>query len=125
MADRLSAKELTDFVNTHLAQRMFLVSSNITAADIFVFAHLATYFATELKDYEKLSAPHAFRWLDHIQHLGGLLSQVQAKSLFTPFPDEHAEGPSKAQLKKLAKIEAAKAAKEAKKAGGNKPEGDK
>jgi len=33
-----------------------------------------------------------------------------------PFPDENAEGPSKAQLKKLAKLQAAKDAKEKKKA---------
>lgn len=46
-----------------------------------------------------------------------------AKQIFTQFPDELAEGPSKAALKKLAKIQAAKDAKEAKKTGGDKPAG--
>jgi hypothetical protein len=45
---------------------MFLVSTNITAADVVVFAALAPYFATELKDYEKIALANAFRWVDHI-----------------------------------------------------------
>jgi hypothetical protein len=40
-----------------------------------------------------------------------------SKGIFTSFPDESQEGPSKAQLKKLAKIQAAKEAKDKKKAG--------
>jgi glutathione S-transferase len=59
-----------------MAEKMFLVSTNITAADIVVFSALAHYFATELKDYEKITLANAFRWIDHIQHLPGLLSQV-------------------------------------------------
>jgi glutathione S-transferase len=49
-----------------MAERMFLVSTNITAADIVVFAALASYFAKELKDFEKIALAHAFRWIDHI-----------------------------------------------------------
>jgi hypothetical protein len=119
MSQRVSHKELAEYLNEYMAERMFLVSTNITAADIVVFTALAGYFAVELKDYEKLALPHVFRWLDHIQHLPGLLQQVQAKNLFVPFPDESAEPPSKAQLKKLAKAQAAKEAKEQKKAGGD------
>ena len=100
---------------------MFLVSTNITAADVVVFTALAPYFAAELKDFEKIALANAFRWIDHIQHLPGLLTQVQAKGLFTSFPDESAEPPSKAQLKKLAKLQAAKEAKEKKKADGAVP----
>ena len=44
-----------------------------------------------------------------------MLEQVKAKNLFTSFPDESQEGPSKAQLKKLEKAQQA-AAKKAQKA---------
>jgi hypothetical protein len=95
-AERLPAQELIEVVNTHIGQsRMFLCGLNITAADIVVFAHLARQFAG-LADHEKIALPHAFRWVDHVQHLPGLLEQVKAKALFTSFPDENAEGPSKA-----------------------------
>ena len=108
-----------------MSERMFLVSTNITAADIVVFAALVPYFATELKDFEKIQLSNAFRWIDHIQHLPGLLDQVQAKGLFVTFPDENAEPPSKAQLKKLAKMQAAKEAKDKKKTEGEASKGKK
>ena len=54
MAGRLQSKELADFINEHMAERMFLVSTNITAADIVVFTALAPIFAHELKDFEKI-----------------------------------------------------------------------
>ena len=38
-----------------------------------------------------------------MQHLPGLYEQVQSKGLFVTFPDENAQAPSKAQLKKLGK----------------------
>lgn len=47
---------------------------------------------------------HAFRWLDHIQHLPGMDEQIEGLGLFVSFPDINAGEPSKAQLKKLAKI---------------------
>lgn len=97
----MSAAELTELINTHIGQtRIFLSGFSVTAADIVVFAHMAKHFSA-LKDHEKLALPHAFRWVDHMQHLPGMLDQVQTKGLFTSFPDESAEGPSKAQLKKL------------------------
>lgn len=66
MVERLSARELADHVNTHMATRMFLVGENITAADVAVFAALAPLFSTELQGYEKFALPNAFRWIDHI-----------------------------------------------------------
>jgi len=102
-------------VNNQIGQtRMFLSGLNVTVADIVVFAHIAHHFSA-LPDFEKVQLPHAFRWLDHIQHLPGLFEQVKTKGIFTSFPDESQEGPSKAQLKKLAKIQAAKDAKDKKK----------
>ena len=95
---------------------MFIVAENITAADFIVFAALAPWFS-QLNDFQKLELPNAFRWIDHIQHLPGMLEQVQAKGVFTTFPDENAEGPSKSELKKLAKMQAAADKKAAKKAG--------
>lgn len=96
--------ELTELVNSHIGQsRIFLSGLSISAADIVVFAHIAKHFSA-LQDHEKIAMPHVFRWVDHIQHLPGMLDQVKSKGMFTTFPDETAEGPSKAQLKKLQKL---------------------
>ena len=48
-----------------------------------------------------------------------MAEQVESLGLFVSFPDVNAGEPSKAQLKKLAKIQEAKDKKAAKKAGGN------
>jgi aminoacyl tRNA synthase complex-interacting multifunctional protein 1 len=72
---RLEAEELAKFLNGHLETRMFLVGHSITAADILAHAHLAEYFVG-LQDYEKLQLPNTFRWIDHIQHLPGLLEDI-------------------------------------------------
>lgn len=103
MASRLSAKELIEHLNSHMATRMFLVGYSITAADVLVLAHVLESFQT-LNDLEKIGLPHAFRWIDHVQHLPGMLELVRSKGLFVTFPDESTEPPSKAQLKKLAKM---------------------
>ena len=71
MADRLEVDELVTFLNEHLSTRMFLVGSNITAADVVVLLRVAAWFRA-LKDYQKLEMPHVFRWIDHLQHLPGL-----------------------------------------------------
>ena len=76
-------------------------------------------------DFQKIELAHTFRWLDHIQHLPGLAEQIGGLGLFTSFPDVNAGEPSKAQLKKLAKIQEAKekkAAKAAAASGGGKQE---
>ena len=74
-ADRLKEQELADYINGLMQSRMFVVSENFTAADFIVFAALAPWFST-LKDHEKLALPNAFRWIDHIQNLPGMLQQV-------------------------------------------------
>jgi len=105
MVERLDAEQLTAHVNTHMAMRMFLATENITAADIIVFAALAPHFS-KLLSSEKFALPHAFRWVDHIQHLPGMLEQVTAKQLFTKFPTVEEEATlSKKQLKKAAKAQ--------------------
>ena len=122
MIGRLDANELFQHVNQHMATRMFLVGDNITAADIVIFSALAPNFSngTISDDAKRTEFPHAFRWVDHIQHLPGMLEQVQEKNLFTTFPVEVIMGEmSKSQLKKLAKAQAAKEAKAAKNAGGD------
>jgi aminoacyl tRNA synthase complex-interacting multifunctional protein 1 len=120
---RATPEELIAFVNDHMATRLFLCGLSITAADIVVFAHIAKSFSA-LSDFDKIALPHAFRWIDHVQHLPGLFDQVCSAQLFTSFPDESQEGPSKAQLKKLAKIQAAKEAKEKKVAGKEETKGE-
>ena len=95
LAQRLSPEELVKFLNTHLELRMFLVGHTITAADIIVLVHTLEYFNT-LSDYEKVQLPHAFRWIDHIQHLPDMFELVNKYNLFVSFPDESkAEPPSK------------------------------
>ena len=44
---RLEGRELAEYVNEHMATRMFIVSENITAADIIVFAALSPFFSSE------------------------------------------------------------------------------
>jgi len=71
LAQRLTGEELVNHINEHLKMKMFLVGQNITAADIIVALYCANYFK-DLMDHEKVEVPHAFRWIDHIQHLPGL-----------------------------------------------------
>lgn len=99
LAQKLSGEELTNHINTHLAMKMFLVGQNISAADIIVALYSATYIRG-LEDHEKREVPHAFRWIDHIQHLPGLGEQMTSLGLFVSFPEELGEL-SKAQLKKI------------------------
>ena len=84
--------------------RMFLVGLNITAADIVVHLRIASHFRS-IPDSEKKDVPHVFRWVDHVQHLPGMLEIVQGQGLFVSFPVEKEEKLSKAQLKKLAKAQ--------------------
>lgn len=72
MVGRLPAAELAAQVNTHMADRMFLVGENITAADVLLLAAVAPHFSALTAD-EKKAMPHAFRWVDHVQHLPGML----------------------------------------------------
>lgn len=78
MVTRLSPPELLSHVNTHMAQRMFLVGDNITAADIVIFSAIAPIMSNGSisDDAKRTEVPHAFRWVDHIQHLPGMLEQV-------------------------------------------------
>ena len=81
---------------------MFLVGPSITAADILAHAHVAGYFGA-LAAYEQIQLPNLFRWLDHVQHLPGMLELVTQRGVFVEFPDENAQAPSKGQLKKTKK----------------------
>ncbi len=74
-AIRKSPEDLAKDLNAHLEPRMFLVGHSITAADILAHAHVAEYFA-QLPAYEQIQLPNTFRWIDHIQHLPGMLEQV-------------------------------------------------
>jgi len=71
LAQRMPTEELVKHVNQHLAMKMFLVGSNITAADIITCLYVTPYFK-ELMDFQKITLCHAFRWIDHVQHLPGL-----------------------------------------------------
>ena len=117
MANRIPVQDMITHLNKHLEMRMFLVGMNITAADVVVHLRIAQHFR-DLKDTEKKDVPHAFRWVDHIQHLPGMIELVQNLGLFVSFPSEKEEQLSKAQLKKLAKEQY----KKDQKAGGGKKE---
>lgn len=116
----MSPDDLGVHVNKHLAKRMFLVGLTISAADVICHLVLAESFK-EMMDFQKIGLNHAFRWLDHMQHLPGMSEQVDSLGLFVSFPDETQSQPSKAQLKKLEKIQAAKN-KKAEKKDGKQPE---
>lgn len=132
-ANKTAVKDLVDHLNKHLEMRMFLVGQNITCADIVVHLRVAAHFR-DLSSTEKKELPHVFRWIDHIQHLPGMLEQVESLNIFVAFPSELEEKFTKAQLKKMAKAEYQKKEKEASKTGGapeeskgadKKPQGEK
>ncbi len=87
LAQRMPSEELAQHVNQHLAMKMFLVGANITAADIITCLYLGAHFK-ELMDFQKIELCHAFRWIDHVQHLPGLDELIQSLGLFVAFPDE-------------------------------------
>lgn len=61
----MSGEQLAEFLQKHLAMKMFLVGTNVSAADIIACLYVAPYFK-ELPDFKKIEMCHAFRWLDHI-----------------------------------------------------------
>jgi glutathione S-transferase len=71
MSTRLSAAELSDYLNDHMKMRMFAVGKSISVADICLFANMVQYWRG--LDWEaKMAKPNTFRWIDHIQHLPGM-----------------------------------------------------
>ena len=50
LAQGMNGEELAKHVNTHLAMKMFLVGTNVTAADIITCLYIAPYFK-ELMDF--------------------------------------------------------------------------
>lgn len=98
----LETQELCELINTELKLRMFLVSFNITAADIFAYAHVVRHVQA-LSDLDKLAQNNLFRWIDHLQHLPGIDKFSKEHGLEVSFPDESAKQLSKSELKKLAK----------------------
>jgi hypothetical protein len=79
-----------------------------------------------MSDQDKLNTPHVFRWIDHIQHLPGMLEIVKDKGSFVSFPNEEEIVPlSKSQQKKLAKVQASKDKKGGKPEEGKKEDGKK
>lgn len=65
LAQGMTGEQLAQFINKHLAMKMFLVGTNVTAADIISCLYVAPYFK-ELMDFQKIELCHAFRWIDHI-----------------------------------------------------------
>lgn len=65
LAQGMTGEELTQFINKHLAMKMFLVGTNVSAADIITCLYVAPYYK-ELMDFQKIEMCHAFRWIDHI-----------------------------------------------------------
>jgi glutathione S-transferase len=90
LANRSTVEELIAHLNKHLEMRMFLVGMNITAADVVIHLRIAHHFRN-LKDSEKKELPHAFRWVDHVQHLPGMLEIVQSLGMFVSFPSDKEE----------------------------------
>ena len=72
MTSRVSPSQMIEHLNKHLEMKMFLVGQGITAADVVVHLYIVSEFK-QLSDTQKKELPHAFRWVDHIQHLPGML----------------------------------------------------
>jgi aminoacyl tRNA synthase complex-interacting multifunctional protein 1 len=120
LVNQLEASDIAELINNDLTLRMFLVGYNITAADIFTYAHVVEH-VQGLKDFEKVQQNNLFRWVDHIQSLPGISKFAEQTHMIVSFPDENAKGPSKRELKKLAKKQAQTDGKANK--GGDKPKG--
>jgi methionine--tRNA ligase beta chain len=104
LINSLTTEELADLLDNDLKLRMFLVTYNITAADIYAYAHIVHHLQG-LQDFEKVEKSNLFRWIDHIQHLPGIDKYAKANGLEVKFPDENSKQPSKRELKKLAKAQ--------------------
>ena len=65
MAQRLNAAEISEYLNKHMAMKMFVVGKSITVADIVLIAVVGPHFS-KLEDREKTELPNVFRWVDHI-----------------------------------------------------------
>lgn len=98
----LSSEELGELLNNDLKVKMFLVTHNITAADILAYAHVVHY-VQGLTDADKLAKNNLFRWVDHLQHLPGISEYAETHNLIVTFPDENTKAVSKRELKKMAK----------------------
>ena len=90
---------------------MYLVGFNITAADIFAYAHIV-HHVQKMQDFEKIEKNNLFRWVDLLQHLPGLSQYAETHNLVVSFPDEGAKPISKSQQKKLDKLKSKKEGKE-------------
>jgi len=85
MSRKTTPEQLLTHVFKHVEMKMFLVTNHITLADIVVLTHLLTYMKG-LDVETLLKHSHAFRWIDHVQHLPGIWEQVVGKGLVVPFP---------------------------------------
>jgi aminoacyl tRNA synthase complex-interacting multifunctional protein 1 len=104
LINSLTTEELADLLDNDLKLRMFLVTYNITAADIYAYAHIV-HRLQGLQDFEKVEKSNLFRWIDHIQHLPGINKYAKDNGLEVTFPDENSKQPSKRELKKQAKAQ--------------------
>ena len=91
-------EKLADFLQETLKLRPFLVTYNVTAADIFAYAHVVEYIKTLTKE-QKIEKNNLFRWIDYIQHLQGIEKFVSENNLFIESPIEEEE------VKKTGKVE--------------------
>lgn len=67
----LNKEELVEKLNTELNLRMFLVGYNITAADIFAYAHVA-HLVHGMSDADKNKHNNLFRWARYLQQVDGI-----------------------------------------------------
>ena len=110
--ESLETEKIVELVNKDLRLKSFLVSYNVTAADIFAYAHVVQY-VKGFTDIQKNEQNNIFRWINQLQHCSGIEKYVNENNLFISFLEdnknieEKKEIPSlsKNQLKKLAKLE--------------------
>ena len=64
----VSEDDLIEKLEEHLKERVFLVGSHISLADLFVFSQLIETIRG-WEDKIKVTYANTFRWADHMQHL--------------------------------------------------------
>ncbi|CAI2371416.1 unnamed protein product [Moneuplotes crassus] len=69
--EKQDEKILAEALNNDLKLRTYLAGYNITAADIFAYAHIITY-AKGLSKKDLSQHENLFRWIDQIQHSSGI-----------------------------------------------------
>lgn len=69
----IMSKDCLEPLNRYLLNRTFLVSNNVTMADLVIYLSTHSWMLKSEAE-EKLRFPNIVRWFDHMQHLPGIVN---------------------------------------------------